>query len=411
MIKQLLINGQVNRYTLSNRARQAISFQYITDTRTLRLIDTYNNIALDLVADGDNALTSSAMQRIWQYIQSRVDSKTGGAFKFRGNVDSLSSVLNPKAGDVYQVTLSTGQYDPDTGQLIPSSIQYNDKEYAWAEKVDPNTGLPTGGQWIELGFNYSTSGSFITEQWVKKYMQTKQQAALEHEAISTYINTISSNLETYIDQTATNLSTYVDQTATNLSSYIDDVISSQASSIETVSAAIVNYVDSVSTNITYYINREVGALSGHINRLSTQVKQQDQALSTAIDTLSTDIDTLSTSFNNLSTYVVQQDQALSTAIDTLSTTVDNLSAYVVQQDELLSTSISNLSAYVIQHDTALSTVIETFSAYVINRMDVEDGGFVTNDELEAIVDEIKAQHQQDLTIIEYDDDGNPIINP
>lgn len=287
MIKQLLINGQVNRYTLSNRARQAIAFQYITDTKTLRLIDTYNNVALDLVVDGDNALTSSAMEKVWQYIQNKVDNKVGGAFKFRGNAEAdengYPNISNPKPGDVYQVAVSTGQYNPNTGQLIPSSVQWNDKEFSWAEKVDPNTGLPIGGQWVELGFNFDSGAGMVTKEWVETYMQTKQQAADEHEAISTYINTVSGDLKAYIKITAQDLSAYVDETAQGLSTFVNETA-------ENLSTALVSYIDTVSTNLTYYVNEKVSELSGHIDDLKEYVDNQDQLLSTTIIELNDYVD-------------------------------------------------------------------------------------------------------------------------
>lgn len=359
MIKQLLINGQVNRYTLSNRARQAISFQYITDTETLRLIDTYNNIAVDLVAGGDNALTSSAMEKVWQYIKDRVEEKSGGAFHFRGTVNSMQELneltATVKAGDVYQVTLSTGRYDPNTGQLIPSTITTNDKEFAWAEKTDPQTGLPTGGQWIELGLNFNPGEQIVTKDWVEQFMQTKQHATEEHEAISTYISTVSSDLKAYINITAQNLTEYINETAQGLSTYVDETATNLSTYVDSASANIISYIDNVvSTSIIYYVNEKVGELSGHI---------------------------------------------------------DSLRDYVDAQDNILSTAISDLKTYVDQKDGELSTIIDNFSAYVINRMDVESGGFVTNDALNLTVNNIIAQHQKDLSFILYNDDGDPINWP
>ena len=359
MIKQLLINGQVNRYTLSNRARQAIAFQYITDTRTLRLIDTYNNVALDLVAEGDNALTSSAMEKIWQYIENKVDTKTGGAFHFKGTVDSLqalSALTNTaKIGDVYQVIISAGQYDPNTGTLIPSSVTRNDKEYALASITDPNTGLDIGRQWVELGFNFDVGSGIISKDWVEQFMQTKQQAQAEHEALSTYISTVSGDLRTYINITAQNLNEYINETAEGLSAYVDSKVTDNKEYVDTVSAAITSWVEGVvSTTIIQYVNVKVVELYGALSALST---------------------------------------------------------YVDGQDAVLSTDISNLKKYVDDQDQVINNTIDAFSTYVLDRMDTVDGGFVTNVVLNNTVENITNQHQKDLTFILYDDNGVPINYP
>lgn len=324
MVKQLLINGEVNRFTTTNRARQAIAFQYVTQTKTLRLLDTYTNTSVNIIANGDNAISDKALEYIWEHLQDKVQGKVAGAFKFRGNVASLDDVVNPKAGDIYQVTISTGQYNPNTGQLIPSTVQYNDKEFCWAEKSDPNTGLPIGGQWVELGFNMSSDGGMVTQEWVEQYMQTKQQAAIQHEELSTYINTISGDLKGYINLTAQNLSTYVDETATGLSTYVDETAAGISTYVDDVSNEIYSYIsNTVSTSIIYYVNEKVSFLSGAVDTLREYTDAQDAALSTAIDELST---ALETGIQEAKDYTDEQITTLDTKIsgtfDTLSATLD-----------------------------------------------------------------------------------------
>lgn len=350
MVKELLINGEVNRFTTTNRARQAIAFQYVTQTKTLRLLDTYTNTSVNLIANGDNALTSSAIEYIWTQIQDRVQGKVAGAFKFRGNVDSLDDITNPQPGDVYQVTLSTGQYDPNTGQLIPSTVQYNDKEYAWAEKTDPNTGLPIGGQWVELGFNFTPEQGTVTKQWIEEYMQTKQQAQAEHEAISTYVDTVSGNIKAYINITAQNLSTYVDETAAGLSTYVDESVSNLSTNFNDAINEVYNYIDNtVSTSIIYYVN-------GMISQLST-----------AID--------------NLTQYVDAQDTEINNRINELSAAVD---AGNGQMRQYVDDSITNLSGDVYN---------------TINNM---------SGAVDVKFDNARNQHILDLTFYEYDNEGNLI---
>ena len=356
MIKELLINGEVNRFTLTNRARQAIAFQYITDTKTLRLIDTYNNVSVNLVAEGDNALTSSAMEQVWQYIQNKVDDKVGGSFKFRGQVQSLDEVVNPKPGDIYQVRVETCMYDPHTGQKIPSSVQYNDKEYAWAEPVDPNTGLPTGGKWVELGFNFADDGSAggVTEQWVKDYFvgQYQQQEVLSGIIAHTQLSTQLETREEAVGEHAV-INHTIETTKQDLTDYIDAASASLIASMDEISAYIINYIDNtVSTNIIYYVNGKVGELSGHI---------------------------------------------------------DSLREYVDAQGNELDEKLSGLSGYVNEQDEAIRTSINDLHEEMITRMDVTSGGFVTRDEYTVALEDMRQQHVTDLSFVLYDDQGN-IVN-
>lgn len=454
MIKQLLINGQVNRYTLSNRARQAIAFQYITDNKTLRLIDTYNNVAVDLVADGDNALTSSAMEKVWQYIQSRVDEKVGGAFKFRGTVSSLDEVTNPKAGDVYQIKITDAQYDPKTGQVIPSSLADNDKEYAWAEHEDGT------GQWIELGFNYE--GGAATEQWVKEFfygkfqqgeiidavvrntqlsttLQTRDQAIEEHNELLNTISSTAQDLYNYIDQQAgstediidtvsTALLDYIQHTvSTSIVSYVNDKINETYNTLELVSSSINNKINFLSTsinNVHNYVDQQTNNLSATVNnkfinlsstvdgKIVTLTNTFDTKLRTVSSSINNKIASVSTSFDHrinnleedlndkiadLNDMVIARDSILSTNINNLQTLVnerDNaLSAAIVDLNTDFNTKINNLNVYVIKKDNALSSAIDDLSNSVDDRFD-----------------ELLNKHNTDMSFIQYDDYGN-IITP
>ena len=452
MIKQLLINGEGNRYTLSNRARQAIAFQYITDTKTLRLIDTYNNVAVDLVADGDNALTSSAMQSIWSYIQNKVDDKVGGAFKFRGTVNSLDEVENPKPGDVYQIKVETAQYDPKTGQVIPSSLANNDKEFAWAVKEDGT------GQWVELGFNYE--GGAATEQWVKDYfvgqfqqkdvlcgiiahtqlstqLQTREEAIAEHNEIYSTISSTASSIYNYVDQQTGN----TEELISNVSSSILDYINN------TFSTSIINYIDEqinktniTITNLSTTFNQKTNALSTAIDNVHDYVDQKNNELSAAVrnkisdlsatvdgkfvtltNTFDTKIRTLSTSFNskinNVSAFFDHRFNSLETDLNNKITNLDNK---VDEKDSFLSTSIDNLTNLVNEKDQALSTAIDNLNTDLNNKFTDLNVLMITKDNaLSAAIDDLSSdlndkyeellnKHNTDMSFVQYDENGDPI---
>lgn len=229
MIKQIVLNGAVNDYTLLNRPAGWVSLNYDTVRENLILKDTYNNIDTIITLSGQIGINPLIKQWIKQ-LQEKIHAGIAGAFRFRGSVNSYEELLkipNPDEGQVYQI---------------------KDKEYAYNKKKN---------EWVELGFNMDLSSYSTTEQIIKRI-----QDALKPYYTKTQVNT---TISTYIK---TNVNPILEQ----LNKKIDALSGNAILELLSTKADIV-YVDQLSSNIMTYINQQVYVKAEHLEEVNQKIKQ------------------------------------------------------------------------------------------------------------------------------------------